>query len=383
MSALERLPTEILGGIFLSSLNCDLPLTSTSLLATLSRASLPRDMLVSVLLSSETPSMSALLRRRFFNCYLLHEADEQIVEMGGPDRPALFNKDVELCERLLNNFGGNFGVGFGFWSRALSMFQLWDPPNMGKASIASAAQRGCHELVLTGNLQEALELLEPAFANHCINNHWFELSPSTVNSAVTRDDCQDFDELDFDLIHAIFRHWVPQADEEIEAWLKKRISSDRLAREGPEYQECKENFVQSDENWELSTHWMGEWIALLYFSGLNGPRFYNYYLSFYCLKLAQDCRGVNDTMGASPGRVQAMDATQMVTQLQASHLDPLATHERKTERASPDFGRLGAHARRAALREPYLRQSWAEISALFRLLRWSQCPPGTTANPPR
>ncbi|KAI9662069.1 MAG: hypothetical protein M1829_006208 [Trizodia sp. TS-e1964] len=78
MSALEQLPVEILEPIFLQSMNCNLPLASKSLLATLSNASLQFDMLVTVLYSKSTPAQSALIRRRFFDDPLYQRAADYI-----------------------------------------------------------------------------------------------------------------------------------------------------------------------------------------------------------------------------------------------------------------------------------------------------------------
>ncbi|KAI9662070.1 MAG: hypothetical protein M1829_006209 [Trizodia sp. TS-e1964] len=310
MSALERLPMEILEPIFLQSMNCDLPLVSKRLLAALSKTSIQLNMVITILVSKNTPAQSALLRRRFFDFPIYEEAAKYIYKNNlatwpGDEqpphpwlhcctnpfkcRPPLLEKDVELCERMLENSFAMFCWADRYFRRdEYPMFSYtWLPPNLLEPSIIAAAQQTIHSNLERGRL--VIDMLRYFDYDDRVE-FWFQPRESTVKLTIITQNCKEPN-----IVLILFKKWKPQWEEidaELQTWYTQRKSEDSLAREGDEYLGIVQFKKQSGRIcWESdSPSWIGEWVEELCKNLLTGDPLQSY-PEFFEQRLKADVEG--------------------------------------------------------------------------------------------
>ncbi|KAI9682448.1 MAG: hypothetical protein M1829_000240 [Trizodia sp. TS-e1964] len=294
LAPLERCPAEILAHIFVLSNNCDLPLTSRTLLATLSHdALLKRRLVVNIFACKQPREQTKLLRRRFFNLAVFDDAQyscyaELQAAMGGqvldqqggrwgrvsksPGRYLLnVTEGTQLNERLVCNFkidpacgprrrGPEYGADASehnhcIWKLELlkRLFPLYMvSSDYFTPKLFRALRGGLDELVRAGSIAGVKDLFHVAMVGQ---------SRSFINRQVIKLAIVELNCRSPEIVHFLLVRW--QVDRRDYVWLRRWITerkeTDRLVRESAARGEglLDVRLIGSDK---LPDIWLGEWV---------------------------------------------------------------------------------------------------------------------------
>ncbi|KAI9682659.1 MAG: hypothetical protein M1829_006646 [Trizodia sp. TS-e1964] len=285
LSAIERLPIELLEDILIKSANCDLAILSTKLVSALSRPALKRQVAFSMLISDDPAIQSDLLRRRFVDLELFSSL---IIELRRPKTAALYNKHsnhpaaqsnyvlgrefklragCELPTRLFFPLENDpmVPVGLRQITRKIAFIirllkegvslretraTVWtETEGFRRGKSFEAGQKGLHMAVESEDL-EAVRVLTGIDRHFHARNPKLVISPTieTLKLAIIERNCDSVD-----VVQALLTAWnyTPQetADKEISKWCESRRQIDLTA--------CKLERSHPDHNKEFI---LKEWI---------------------------------------------------------------------------------------------------------------------------
>ncbi|KAI9677294.1 MAG: hypothetical protein M1829_002636 [Trizodia sp. TS-e1964] len=301
LSSLEGLPLELLEKIFIESQNCDLPLTSRTLLQLLSSRHLIRLMARTMLSSNNAAAQSYLLTRRFLTPALFGSITREItppcmppctasskfcsngfrldtIPPSAPTAPHFtFGSGIRLCPRLLCGRLAHQSAE-EYRSSASARLAMLYLVIGGGANIFVLCSAPMHAAAL-GALQDALDHGLQDVVEIFMNRIGWPLCkpPLEMRRAALMSPALDFRTLGYFLVGVVGpgREHEISGDKLLRTWVMARVREDRRWRRVEKARGESEG--EGERGAELLLLlWKGEWLESMLYRGAN----YQTYISY-------------------------------------------------------------------------------------------------------